>query len=322
MGLLKLVASSAIMIFMAGTATAQTIGIGSSGPGSITYSIASAVAKIVTEQVGVQVRVQPRGGNTVVLPAVNAGEVDFGTGNTNEMAEALSGTGGYEGQKLSNLRVVTVLMPTPVAVFVKKDSPIRSVKDLKGKRVPGAWTTMKIVQNIMTGVLANAGLSWNDVRMVPVPNVLRNADDFIQGRLDVFFFALGTGKVLEADTAVGGIRALAIDPSPEAMARFREHLPQVYALTVLPSEDYPGIVEPTTVPTFDLLFLTNARAPEELIYKVTRALHDGKATMLASFKALGTGFSSEKMAKKLPGGEYHPGAIKFYREKGLWPPKQ
>jgi TRAP transporter TAXI family solute receptor len=307
---------------MAGIAAAQTIGFGSSGPGSITYSISSALAKIITEQVGVQVRVQPRGGNTVVLPAVNAGEVDFGVGNTNEIAEALSGVGMYEGQKLADLRVVTVLMPTPVALFVRKDSPIKSIKDLKGKRVPGTFTAQKIVQNLVAANLANAGLSWNDVKMVPVPNVLRNADDFIQGRLDTFFFALGTGKVLEADTAVGGIRALSIDPSPEAMARFREHVPQIYAHTVQPSENYPGIVEPTIVPTFDLLLFTNAKTPEELMYKVTKALHDGKASMLASFKTLGAGFSPEHMAKKLPAGEYHPGAVRFYREKGLWPPKQ
>lgn len=322
MRFLKLIVPFGMVISVAGAAAAQTVGIGSSGPGSITYSISSTVAKIITEQVGAQARVQPRGGNSVVVPAVNAGEVDFGVANTNEMGEALSGTGAYEEQKLANLRVVTVLMPTPVAVFVKKDSPIKSIKDLKGKRVPGAWTTMKIVHNLMTGMLANAGLSWNDVRVVPVPNVLRNADDFIQGRLDVFFFALGTGKVLEANTAVGGIRALPIDPSAEAMARFREHAPHIYPHTVRPSDDYPGVVEPTIVPTFDLLFLTHAKASEEFIYKVTRALHDGRATMLASFKTLGAGFSPEQMAKKLRDGEYHPGAIKFYREKGLWPPKQ
>ena len=50
--------------------------------------MSSAIAKIITEQVGAQARVQPRGGNSVVLPAVNAGEVDFGVGNTNEVAEA------------------------------------------------------------------------------------------------------------------------------------------------------------------------------------------------------------------------------------------
>ncbi len=322
MRLCRLVASFAVAVSVVGSAAAQTVGIGSSGPGSITYSISSAIAKIITEQVGAQARVQPRGGNSVVLPAVNAGEVDFGVGNTNEVGEALSGTGGYEGQKLSDLRVVTVLMPTPVAVFVKKDSSIKSLKDLRGKRVPGAFTTMKVVQNLMAGKLANAGLSWNDVKMVPVPNVIRNADDFIQGRLDAFFFALGTGKVLEADSAVGGIRALPIDPSPEAMARFREHVPQIYAYTVQPSEDYPGVVEPTTVATFDLLFFTSSKVSEELIYKVTKALHDGKATMLSSFKTLGSAFAQEKMAKKLPAGEYHPGSIKFYREKGLWPPKQ
>ncbi len=319
MRLLRLAPSFAIVMAVVGTAAAQTIGLGSSGPGSITYSISSAVAKIIAEQVGVQARVQPRGGNSVVLPAVNVGEVDFGVANTNEFAEALSGTGVYQGQKLSNLRVVTVLMPTPAALFVKKDSPVKSIKDLKGRRFPGAWTTQKVVLNMMTGVLANAGLSWSDVKVVPVPNVLRNADDFIQGRLDTFYFALGTGKVLETDTAVGGIRALSIDPSPEAMARFREHMPQVYALTVQPSEDYPGIVEPSIVPAFDFLLLTNAKTPEELMYKVTRALHGGKGSMLASFKTLGTGFSPEKMVKKLPEGEYHPGAVRFYGEKGLWP---
>ena len=84
----RLVASFAVTVTVVGSAAAQTVGIGSSGPGSITYSISSAIAKIITEQVGAQARVQPRGGNSVVLPAVNAGEVDFGVGNTNEVAEA------------------------------------------------------------------------------------------------------------------------------------------------------------------------------------------------------------------------------------------
>jgi TRAP transporter TAXI family solute receptor len=279
------------------------------------------VAKIITAEVGAQVRVQPRGGNSVVLPAINAGEVDFGVANTNELAEALSGTGVYEGQKLPNLRVATVLMPVPVAVFVKKDSPVKSIKELKGKRFPGAWTTQKIVLSVTTGILANAGLSWDDVKVVPVPNVMRAADDFVQGRTDIFYFALGSAKVLEVDSAVGGIRALSIDPSPEAMARFRKHTPQVYPLTVQPGEDNPGVVEPAIVPAFDFLLLTHAKVPEELMYKIIKAMHGGKASMLASFKTLGKGFSPEQMAKKLD-GDYHPGALRFYSEKGYWPPKQ
>jgi TRAP-type uncharacterized transport system substrate-binding protein len=55
---------------------------------------------------------------------------------------------------------------------------------------------------------------------------------------------------------------------------------------------------------------------------VTKALHGGKQAFLSSFKPLGINFSPDKMAKRLPAGEYHPGAIKFYKEVGLWPPKE
>jgi TRAP-type uncharacterized transport system substrate-binding protein len=55
---------------------------------------------------------------------------------------------------------------------------------------------------------------------------------------------------------------------------------------------------------------------------VTKALHGGKKAFMASFKPLGFNFSPDKMAKSLPAGEYHPGAIKFYKEVGLWPPKE
>ena len=318
----RLIASLAIVVLLAGPAVAQTVGIGTSAQGSITYSIGATLAKIITTEVGVQSRVQPRGGNSVVVPAVNAGEVDFGVSNVVEMADALAGTGIYQGQQLSSLRVVTVLMPTRVGLFVQKDSPIKSIRDLKGKRVPGVWTTMKSVELTVAGLLANGGLGWNDVRIVPVPNVVRGADDFAQGKTDVLFFALGTAKVLEVNAMVGGLRLLPIDPSPDAMARMRKHFPSAYAETLTTSDEHPGVQGPTPVTAFDFLLLTNSRVSDDLIFKVTRALHDGKATMLTSFKELGNLFSPQKMAKNLPVGEYHPGSVKFYREKGLWPPKE
>jgi TRAP-type uncharacterized transport system substrate-binding protein len=105
------------------------------------------------------------------------------------------------------------------------------------------------------------------------------------------------------------------------MARFREHQPVVYPLEIQPSKPNYGILSPTNVAAFDLLFITNKNVSEDVVYKVTKALHGGKKVMFASFKPLGSLFSPQKMAKDLPYGEYHPGAIKFYKEQGMWPPK-
>ncbi len=312
----------AVAALLTSTGYAQTLGIGTSSPGSITHSTGSAIAKLITQEVKIQTRVQPHGGNSAFVPAVHAGEVDFGLANAFEMKDALAGTGIYKGQVLKDLRVVAVLMPLRTAFFVAKDSPVKSIKDLKGKRVPGRWTSQKVIRYITAGLLANAGLSYDDVKMVPVPNVIRGADDFIQGKADTFFFAVGSGKVREAGAKVGGLRALTVDPSPEAVARLREHLPVGYPLLLQPSKSNYGINEPTYVAAMDFLFLSSTKVSEDVIYKVTKALHGGKKALFASFKPLGANFSPDKMAKKLPAGEYHPGAIKFYKEVGLWPPKE
>lgn len=318
----RIFALTVVLSFLVVTGVgAQTIGIGTSNPGSITHSCGSAIAKLITDKLGIQTRVQPHGGNNAFVPAVNAGEVDFGLANVLEMRDALAGSGIYKGQPLKNLRVLGVLMPLRTAFFVPKDSPIKTMKDLKGKRVTGRYTSQKVVQYITAGLLANAGLSYKDVKTVPVPNVNRGADDFIQGKADTFFFAVGSGKVREAGAKVGGLRALNVDPSPEAMARFRKHHPVVYPLLVKPSPANYGIIEPTYIAAMDFLLITNNKISDDLIYKITKVIHDGKKDLTASFKPLGANFSPDLMAKNLPAGEYHPGAIKYYTEVGEWPPK-
>jgi len=308
-------------VLAAPTAFAQTVGIGSSNPGSITHSISSALAKLMVEQLKVQARVQPHSGQSSFVPAINAGEEDFGVANAGEFHEGLTGTGIYAGQKLSDLRAVAVLMPIKVAQFVAKNSPIKTMQDLKGKRVPGEYTSQKTVQQSVMGLLANANMSFADVKVVPVPNVVRGADDFIQGKADTFYFALGSGKVREAASKVGGLRALPADPSPEAVARLRKDQPVAYVILAQPSPANFGLDAPTYVVAFDFLLLTNRKEPEDLIYRLTKALHGGKQSLTASFRPLGVNFDPALMAKVLPGGEYHPGAVKFYKEIGAWPPK-
>lgn len=299
-------------------AAAQVVAMGSSPQGSWTYSAAAAVAKVAGDG-GLQMRVQPYGGTTTYVPLVNSGELDFGLSGHLEVMQATRGVDDFEGKPNPALRVVAVLTPIQVAIFVRADSDIRAIKDLKGKRIPGDYGAQKIIQVLLNGQLANGGLTPADITWVPVPNVNRGADEFAAGRTDAFYFALGSGKVQETN-AKAPIRVLPLDTSPPAMAALREKVPVAYASRVEPAPARVGIAAPTDIMAYDYLSITHAKASDDAVYKLTKALHASRDGLMQAFPPL-AGFAPDKMARNLGDLVYHPGAVKFYAEQGLWPPK-
>ncbi len=311
--------SVAVASLMATAASAQTVGIGTTAPGSFTHSSGSAMAKVIAEKAGLKARVQP--GSGTAHRRIVAGDVQFGLGNSWDTRFFVDGSHMYEGNgPKKSLRIAAVMTPLRVGIFVRKDSPMQSIKDLRGKNVPGGFTVQKAIKQIITAHLANAGMTYKDVKMNPAPNVVRAAGDFAKGKNDMLFFAIGSAKVLQVSAKVGGIRGLSIDDSPAAVARMQKILPGSYPMTVKPSKRNHGIVKPTKIIGFDFLLNTAAEVPADVVYKVVKALHGNKKGLLASFKGLGM-FKPNRMTKNYEGLQYHAGAIKFYKEIGQWPPK-
>ena len=306
-------------IAAASPATAQMYGVATGKQGFFAYSAGAAISKVASDN-GLPLRVQPFGGSSAYTPAVNANEVQFGIVNELETNYAVTGQVIYQGKPNPNIRVVTVINPLYSVLFVRKDSPIKSIADLKGKRVPTDFVSQRVLDVLMQGALANAGLSYADVKKAPVPNVVGGADEFAQGKVDAFIFALGGGKVTEIDAKVGGVRVLPADPSPEAIARTRKFIPVGYTTTLQPAKGRVGITEPTLVYAYDLLLLTNDKVPEDAIYKLTKILHGNKKALTAAFGPL-AGFQPDRMARDLSPVQFHAGAIKYYKEIGAWPPK-
>jgi len=309
----------AAAIAMASPASAQIYSLGTGKQGFFTYSAGAAIAKVAADG-GLNMRVKPFGGSSAYVPGVNAGEQQFGLANELETHYAVTGQVIYKGKPQPNLRVVAILTPLYPEFYVKKDSPIKSIADLKGKRVPTDYVSQRVVNLLTQGELANGNLSYNDIQKVPVPNVIGGASAFAQGKADVFQFALGAGKVSEVDAQVGGIRMLPIDPSREAMTRMRKFVPVAYATKINPGKGRVGVAEPTWGYAFDYLVLTNAKVSDDVVYKLTKLMHDHKKELAANFGAL-NGFNPDRMAKDLGTTQFHSGAIKYYKEIGQWPPK-
>jgi TRAP transporter TAXI family solute receptor len=291
-----------------------------SPPGAFTHSSGVAIAKVIIEKTGMKATVQPQA--QAPQGPVNSGVADFGMANSFDLTFAAAGTGEYEGQgPKPNLRLAGTLQVYQVAMHVRKDSDIRSLKDLKGKRVGSGFHAQKTIGRIIEAHLANAGLTYDDVKPVPAPNVTRAAEDFGSGKSDVMFYALGSAVVMEINTKVGGLRVLPVDSSLEAVARMQKIMPGSYVSEAKPAPHVSGLTEPTLVVSFDNVLYTNANLSEDVVYKVVKAIYENKPDLVAAFAAFGS-FTPQRMATLVQGLDFHPGALKFYREVGLWPPKR
>jgi len=315
-----LAASAVATAFAIATpASAQIYSLGTGKQGFFTYSAGAAIAKVAADG-GLNLRVKPFGGTSAYVPGVNAGEQQFGLANELETHYAVTGEVIYKDKPQPDLRVVAVLTPLYSEFFVRKDSPIKTIADLKGKRVPSDYASQRVLDVLTKGSLANGGLNYEDVQKVPVPNVVGGADEFAKGNADVFMFALGSGKVSEVDAQVGGVRVLPVDHSKEAMDRLRKFIPVAYATQIEPGKGRAGVDSPTWVYAYDYLVLANSKVEDDVVYKLTKLMHDHKTELAANFGALG-GFDPKRMAKDMGPVQFHPGAIKFYKEVGQWPPK-
>jgi TRAP transporter TAXI family solute receptor len=194
------------------------------------------------------------------------------------------------------------------------------MKDVKGKRVPWGFPVQKSVQRVVVAQLLGAGLTEKDVQPVPARNIVQSADDFAAGKTDIFWFALGSGKVKQVDAKVGGLRALPIETTPKALEALEEYVPGSYVVRLKPQAGLEQIKSEIPVQAYDVVFFTNAKTPDDVIYKITKAVAESQKEMAAVFPALRR-FNPDQMAKKYKVLEYHPGAIKYFQEKGLWPPK-
>jgi len=303
---IRTAAAIAILAFAAGAAAAQTYGFATLPPGSLNHTTATSIAKVLKEKGGMNVLVQPTGGDTAIIPMVGRAEAEIGISNIMET------TDGFEGN-FKDLRLIAAVHALRTPFFVRKDSAIHSTADMKGKRIAWGYSAMRNLDKVTRAMIATAGLGEADVKPVPVPNVVRGADDFIAGANDVFFFAFGAPKLREVDTTVGGIRAI---PTDEAgMPAAKKIMPWGYLTQVAPGPVFTGVDKPIKVYSFDNTIFTNTKVPDETIYKILDTLFKNKDDLIAVQPVLRE--FTPAFAYKNYGVPYHPGALKYFKDHNI-----
>jgi TRAP transporter TAXI family solute receptor len=310
----------AVLTLPGSPAAQKAVTIGTNPPGTAFYAIGSGVAKVVSEAGALRVAVQPYTGSSTFLPLINSGELEFGVNNAVDMALAWRGPDFRIGGKnpfphTPNARLVMRGSPFMVGLLVRRDSPIKTIHDIRGKRMTGEYPAHLAVWYNMFGHLASAGLTWDDVKVVPVPAINEGLDALVQGRADVTEFALNAAKVREADAAVG-VRHISTDCSPEGEKRLRAAVPGYYPRWVKKGEAV-AVVEDTCVIAYDVYIITGKGVPDPLVEALLRAVWD-HVDRLKPIHPFFKEWTRERMASAEVTLPYHPAAVRFYHERGVW----
>jgi TRAP transporter TAXI family solute receptor len=298
-------------------AVAETVAISTLPPGAINNVQAAAIAKAIQEHSDLQMRLLTFSSPAAIIGAVQNKQAEFAYTSNEEAGDAFTGINQHQGRPMKDLRVAFTVFPFRVGIIVRNNSDIKTVADMKGKRVGSEWTSFKQGIALWNGLLANAGLGLKDTSPVPTTDLLRAADDFKAGKTDAFMFAVGGPRVAEIHASIdGGVRFLNMENSPRANARMQAVRREYHVATVQPAPNFPGVLGPTNLMEYYIVMLTHKDAPESLVYKVVKTVYANKPALVAghpSFRA----FTQAGMAARQDRLQYHPGALKFFKEAGI-----
>ena len=311
-----------LVVALASPASAQlprSVTLATNPPGTVYYTFGSGLAKVISGG-PFQVAIQPYAGSSTFLPLLNSGEVELGIVNAVDMGLSYRGPKFQIGGRnpfphAPNVRLVMRGSPLLVGLLVRKDSPIKTVHDVKGRRMTGEYPAHLAVWYNMFGHLASAGLTWSDVKVVPVPAVNEGVDALIQGRADVTEHAINAAKIKEADASVG-VRHVSIDCSPAGEKRLKQAVPGYYGRIVKPGEA-TAVVEDTCFIAYDTYLSAGKGVPDAVVEAALKSIWEN-TDKLAPIHPLFKEWTRERAVDHEVTIPYHPGAVRFYKERKVW----
>jgi TRAP transporter TAXI family solute receptor len=304
--MLVFVLAGAAPAFAAAGELPKVLNLGSMPPGMIVNAQAVGIADICSKYTPIKIKVMPSTSEMVWVPMTVTGEIDVGVASALPIRQAYLGSFVFEGiakkAKVKNfpLRLITGGSPLRVNFVVRGDDPAKIIPDLKGRRVV-SFREGTHFDLYTKARLANGGLTLEDVKQVPAANPIESARAVMEGRADSGDLAVGAPIATEAVAKVKA-RWLPLDPSPEAVKRMKEFVEVAYV------KEVPGGIHIGVPARQDI--------SEAAIYELTKAIWEHNAELVNKPGLFE--WTTDTFLTKEPRLPYHTGAIKFYKEKGLW----
>lgn len=319
---LLVVVSASLATSPAWAAKQRFITIGTGGPTGVYFVVGNSICRMVHKEAaegrksgrhhGIRCSAPSTGGSTYNIGQICQGELDFGVAQSDWQYHAYKGDKPDKVKPCKQLRAVFSVHAEPYQVIAGKGTGIHSFTDLKGKRFnignPGSG------QRGTTEVLmARYGMSTSDFSLATELTSTEQANALCDGKIDAFGYTVGIPNAGVA-VATDGCDAYIADLNDNVIKKLVAETPY-YAFATIPKGTYKTTDHDVT--TFGVIatFVTSSKVPNDVVYEVTRAVFEN----LDDFKKLHPAFAHldpKAMIKNGLSAPLHPGAVKYYKEKG------
>ena len=302
------------------SASATNLRMASGAVGTVSYAVASGLAAVYQTHTKETLEVLTKE-ISASLPELYDGRYEFAAQFNNSGHLIYHNynlrTGEPTNDKTpSPIRLVMMGNPMPAGFLVLKSSGMTKVTDLKGKRAttrfsqasPHFWSNVN-----MAAAGLEPGKDFTPIQSTNPPSTAQLLND---GLTDAAFGGITVPAFLELDVAKG-VRYLSHDPTPEVEARGRASFPGAMMLRLDPGPGVVGIIEPTYMLANHNVVFSAANIPDDVVYKFVKVIWENRHD-LVPFSADLAEWPTLPPASTYAACPFHPGAIRYYKEAGLW----
>ena len=301
-----------------GQASDAFVVIGTGGVAAVYYPAGGAICRMVNrdrDTHGMRCLVESTGGSIDNIERLRSGDIQFGFAQSDWQFHAHRGSDRFSDRTFEPLRAVFALHPEPFTVVARPDAEITHFDDLKGKRVnignPGSGqrATMEVV-------MAAKGWSLDDFADVAEYTSTDQSAALCSGEVDAIIMTVGhpSASMQQATTVCQGVIVEVSGPEIDTLVEAHPY----YRHAVIPGGMYNNKED---VPTFGVsaTVVTSSAVPEDVVYTVVKAVHDGLDDFRTLHPAL-LRLKADEMPRESISAPLHDGAARYYREAGLLEP--
>ncbi|WP_226576389.1 TAXI family TRAP transporter solute-binding subunit [Acuticoccus sediminis] len=311
-------AAAAALTVSALPASAQDkfVTIGTGGVTGVYYPTGGAICRLVNRgrrDHGIRCSAESTGGSVYNVNTLRAGELDFGVAQSDVQYHAYHGDAQFaDAGPFEGLRSVFAIHPEPFTIVVRADSDINTFEDIKGKRVnvgnPGSGQ-----RDTMEIVMAAYGITMDDLALATELKGAEMAQALCDGNIDVMMYVVGH-PAAAIQEAANSCDVKLVSVTGEPIDKLVADNPY-YRVATIPGGMYKG--NPDEITTFGVgaTLVTSTDVSDDVVYNVVKAVFDN----FAQFKQLHPAFENlkeEEMISDSLSAPLHPGAEKYYKERG------
>jgi len=293
----------------------QFISIGTGGVTGVYYPTGGAICRLVNKTrkvTGIRCSAESTGGSIYNINTIRAGELEFGVAQSDWQYHAYNGTSKFADQgKFEDLRAVFSVHPEPVTVIASDSSGIMNLTEAKGKRLnignagSGTRGTWEVLEEAL-------GWKRSDLKLAAEMKSAETGQAVCDGKIDAYFWLVGHPSALTQES-LASCDAHLVDVTGPAIDKLVADNPY-YRTATIPAGMYNNDKD---IKTFGVgaTFVTSAKVSDEVVYTVVKAVFDN----FDGFKKLHPAFgnlSEKEMISDSLSAPLHPGAVKYYKERG------